>query len=385
MDLGDCLLALTANCVLSASDAADHGPDSHARIHPRPPKSASNRPTPAKSLSTWIDLIPAGIFKGRDGRGPYRNEHPAQVIAATRALAMTAGLPIDFDHAIDFGAPQGQAAPAAGWIRELRTVGGVIQGRVEWTEAGARALAAKLYRYISPVFEFSGDGTVQRLLRAAVTNNPNLYLTAIAAADSRLTGDEDCRRVINQLGTWVTAPMPASLRAARNSLARVIARAAGPFLSTAEIALCAQQDVDPARFALARRERAAGRPLVMAPRTAKHPAAPDAPDSQNFDAAGRIKKAMDEIALFLRDPDRLESLGHLVDADAWLTQALEQAGARPAPRSSFSAHATTQDPLTRTRQFRLSSPLGSGPSPSGVQTVVAHRTKRARQTRSLAP
>ena len=42
MDLGDCLLALTANCVLSASDAADHGPDSHARIHPRPPKSGKN-------------------------------------------------------------------------------------------------------------------------------------------------------------------------------------------------------------------------------------------------------------------------------------------------------------------------------------------------------
>ena len=64
----------------------------------------------------WIELIPAGDFKGRDGRGPFRMSNAQEVIAATRALRMDAGLPIDYDHATDFGAPEGRPAPAAGWI-----------------------------------------------------------------------------------------------------------------------------------------------------------------------------------------------------------------------------------------------------------------------------
>jgi len=68
----------------------------------------------------WIQLIPAGSFHGRDGRGPYVLSDPPAVIAATNALRMKAGIPIDYDHAIDFGAPQGAPAPAAGcscWTR----------------------------------------------------------------------------------------------------------------------------------------------------------------------------------------------------------------------------------------------------------------------------
>jgi hypothetical protein len=45
----------------------------------------------------WIQLVPAGSFHGRDGRGPYLLSDPEAVIAATNALRMRAGIPIDYD------------------------------------------------------------------------------------------------------------------------------------------------------------------------------------------------------------------------------------------------------------------------------------------------
>lgn len=129
----------------------------------------------------WIELIPAGEFSGRDGRGPYCLKDPAAVIAATNAQRMDAGIPVDYDHATDFGAPEGRPAPAAGWIKELEVRGGEVWGRVDWTPHGAAAVAMREYRYVSPVFEYGENREVFRLLRAALTNNPNLYLTAISA------------------------------------------------------------------------------------------------------------------------------------------------------------------------------------------------------------
>jgi phage I-like protein len=133
----------------------------------------------------WIELLPAGDFAGRDGRGPFRLSNPAAVVTATVGLRMDAGLPIDYDHATDFAAPSGRPAPAAGWIRAIEVRDGALWGRVEWTSHGRSAVVTREYRYISPVFEYSHDGEVQRLLRAALTNNPNLYLTAISARAAR--------------------------------------------------------------------------------------------------------------------------------------------------------------------------------------------------------
>jgi phage I-like protein len=129
----------------------------------------------------WVMLIPAGEFSGRDGRGPFRLANAERVIAATEALGLTAGVPIDYDHATDFAAPKGRPAPAAGWIRELEERAGALWGRVDWTPHGAKAITSREYRYLSPVFQYAPDGAVTRLLRAGLTNNPNLYLTAISA------------------------------------------------------------------------------------------------------------------------------------------------------------------------------------------------------------
>jgi phage I-like protein len=144
---------------------------------------ARTKRTNAEVPPEWIELIPAGEFMGRDGRGPFRLSNSEQVIASTKALQMDAGLPIDYDHATDFGAPEGRPAPAAGWICGLENRAGALWGKVEWTAHGGDAITTREYRYISPVFEHTANGEVLRLLRAALTNNPNLYLTAISALD----------------------------------------------------------------------------------------------------------------------------------------------------------------------------------------------------------
>ena len=188
------------------------------------PATATEKEEKVTAAPEWIELLPAGVFYGRDGRGPFRLDDPAAVIESTTAMQMNAGLPIDYDHATDFGAPEGRPAPAAGWIRELEVRGGAVWGRVEWTARAANSIVAREYRYVSPVFQFDPkDGVVTRLLRAGLTNNPNLHLTAIAASraatkasnarDERMEfPTEELRELLNLEGDATGADVIAKVR-----------------------------------------------------------------------------------------------------------------------------------------------------------------------------
>lgn len=147
-----------------------------------------------------VHLLPAGTFGGRDGRGPYRLADPAAVIEASRQVAGRRLIPIDYDHQIDFARQNGKAAPAAGWIKALQSRPNGIWGLVEWTERAAAHLGKREYRYLSPVFQHTGDGTIARLLRAALTNNPNLdQLTALASMETTMDDPMDELRELLQL------------------------------------------------------------------------------------------------------------------------------------------------------------------------------------------
>ncbi len=174
----------------------------------------------AAEAPEWIELIPAGEFLGRDGRGPFRLVEPARVIAATLELRMAGGIPVDYDHATDFAAPRGEPAPAAGWITELASRDGAIWGRVAWTERARERICAREYRFISPVFQYSSeDGRVTRLLRAGLTNNPNLYLSAISVAEGEeVTMEETLKELREVLGLAADAA-PAAVVAGVRELA----------------------------------------------------------------------------------------------------------------------------------------------------------------------
>jgi phage I-like protein len=129
----------------------------------------------ADAPAQWITLIPPPNtpegLKGRDGRGPYRFD-PDEVIRSTEREGH---LPvIDFDHALE-GDPDAQKA---GYVISQVAHEGALMGKVLWTEAGYRAVREKEYRYISPVFALK-DGEITALLRAGLTNTPNLFGTAI--------------------------------------------------------------------------------------------------------------------------------------------------------------------------------------------------------------
>ena len=133
----------------------------------------------------WVMIFPSGTSKGFDGRGPYVLQDPEAVIAAS--VRPKVDLLIDRDHATD-ELPKGSEVPAAGWIKELAARADGIYARVEWVSRAAQQIAEKEYRYISPVFYFDkASGVVSRILRASLTNNPNLEVKAVAAADTETT------------------------------------------------------------------------------------------------------------------------------------------------------------------------------------------------------
>lgn len=211
----------------------------------------------AAAADGWVHLLPAGVFRGRDGRGPYRLDDAEQVIAATRALGMD--LPIDRDHATDLAA-KGTPVPAAGWIRELQAREDGLWGLVEWTPAAAAQIEAREYRYLSPVFEHrKGTREVTRLLRASLTNNPNLHLTAIACAEGPMD-PEIFARIRAELGLGAEADGAAVLTALSAALAEgaeaaaavaEIGKALGCAAGTTDAVIAAAQrraEPDPGRF-----------------------------------------------------------------------------------------------------------------------------------------
>ncbi|NHZ48596.1 phage protease [Nitratidesulfovibrio liaohensis] len=130
----------------------------------------------------WVQLLPAGVFRGRDGRGPYRNDDPEGIVRATMAYQAGADIPIDYDHQSVFSEVNGQPAIAAAWISQLEVRNGEVWGRVTWTDKGAAHVASREYRYLSPVFEHGRkDGRISRIESVALTNQPNLQITAIAS------------------------------------------------------------------------------------------------------------------------------------------------------------------------------------------------------------
>ncbi len=132
-----------------------------------------------EGLSEWIQLLPAGEIVTRDGRGPYKNTNPQAIVEEFLAYGMP--IAIDYEHQSLDAEEKTSPTPAAGWIHELEIRGGEIWARVEWNERAAEMIAAKEYRYISPVFQYDPKtGVVGLIVSAGLTNRPNLYLQAVA-------------------------------------------------------------------------------------------------------------------------------------------------------------------------------------------------------------
>ncbi|MCW1934114.1 phage protease [Pararhodobacter zhoushanensis] len=143
-------------------------------------------PLPDDTAVAWVHLLPAGTITTQDGRGPYRVEDPARLIADSLQgeRGGTAKLPIDENHAIDLAAPRGEASPSRGWIVELQARADGIWGKVDWTATGRALLSDRAYLALSPAIAHDATGRVLRILRASLVNRPNLRgLTALHQED----------------------------------------------------------------------------------------------------------------------------------------------------------------------------------------------------------
>jgi phage I-like protein len=224
---------------------------------------------PDGNAPEWIQLLPAGKFSGRDGRGPYVTD-AASII---RWFDRWGERVIDYEHPED---RHGRPAPAAGWFRtaEWREGEGLFAVDVEWTPKAAAMIAAGEYRYISPVFEYAPKaGAVEALHMAALTNNPGLsgmQAVALSAALARLTSlerknpmDELLKKLRAALGLADDQDGDAALTAVaalktktdetERSLAELKAKAdeasANVATLTAKLAAKQEQEPDPAKFA----------------------------------------------------------------------------------------------------------------------------------------
>lgn len=150
----------------------------------------------ADETGAWLKIMPAGEWSGRDGRGPFlAGDRAAMQAIVDRTLAYLAGteMMVDYDHQSAFGAVPGVGgtAPASGWFKRFEVRDDGIYGQVEWTAAAAEQIAAKAYRYISPLFTANQAKRVDRIDNVALTNTPALNLEAIAAAASRFSTEEN--------------------------------------------------------------------------------------------------------------------------------------------------------------------------------------------------
>lgn len=173
---------------------------------------------PAGAAPEWVHLTPAGTFSGVDGRGPYRVEDAQAIIRSSMAAGKLA---IDENHAIDKAAPEGRPAPARGWIVAMEARADGIWGRVEWTGEGKRLVDDHAYRGFSPVFvSEKATGKVLRILRGALTNDPNLTLTTLHNRENDMNFDAQLRKA---LGLKDDAAEDAVLTAATSQAAIVAA------------------------------------------------------------------------------------------------------------------------------------------------------------------
>jgi phage I-like protein len=153
-----------------------------------------------------LHILPAGEFRARDGRPTevpawrMTAKNAAKIIAA--AAAQHVQYVVDYEHQTMKAAQNGQPAPAAGWIAPASLTWkepadgepGGLYGAVTWTDKASGYIAAKEYKYQSPVFAYDDKtGDVLALLHVAITNTPaldNLQDLNLAAASYQFTPEQ---------------------------------------------------------------------------------------------------------------------------------------------------------------------------------------------------
>lgn len=131
-------------------------------------------PVSATPVPGEVVIVPWGEVQSTNGRFTVDEESARLAVEAFEEHGCD--LPIDYEHQTlggPFTSPTGQA-PAAGWIKQLRAQPGVgLVAEVRWTEPALEQLAARQYRYLSPVaIVRKSDRKLVGVHSVALTNKP---------------------------------------------------------------------------------------------------------------------------------------------------------------------------------------------------------------------
>ncbi|MCY4548130.1 MAG: hypothetical protein OXC28_07170 [Defluviicoccus sp.] len=187
-----------------------------------------------------VELIPAGAVPTRpnDRRPPFVNDDPEGVVAASKELVLD--LPIDYEHQGEHARENGREAPAAGWIKGLFVRDGAVWGRVEWTGKAAAHLAAREYRYLSPVFQYDrASRRIRRIESAALTNAPAFFMRALARAEANDAEESEMDKEIARALGLAEDASEADILAAAKAAAKAAGELAAAAGSVKAIALAA--------------------------------------------------------------------------------------------------------------------------------------------------
>lgn len=252
-----------------------------------------------EGVPEWVHLLPAGVIRTVDGRGPYSVASMQAVSEAS--LAAGQKLPIDENHATDKGAALGLPAPARGWIVALEARDDGLWGRVEWTAEGQKMVEDRAYGGISPVVLHSADNKIMRVLRASLTNVPNLQ--GLVTLHSENYPMDWKAKLIELLGLDASAD-DAAIEAA------LLGRLNDEPDPAASTATQSQRLIDhPSVIALQSQLNDALGQINALSEGAKRKSATDFVDGAIRDGRAGLKPMRDEyIAIHMENPDRAEKL-----------------------------------------------------------------------------
>jgi len=129
--------------------------------------------------SRWVKIAPRGRFTTRDNR-TFEVDPEA---LARRFAKDGVDLAVDMDHATAKKTLFGEIAPAVGWIGKVEARTDGLYGFVEWLAEGARILAARTHRYLSPTLQANAAGVVNWVHSVSLVAAPALpNMPALASA-----------------------------------------------------------------------------------------------------------------------------------------------------------------------------------------------------------
>jgi len=145
-------------------------------------------------------IFKAGANPMTKGTFMFTAASAAKIMAdyATRGVDMV----IDLEHeALDATATRADSRDARGWFNLEVRAGELWAVNVRWTDDGARRLAAKTQRYISPAFGVDkATGEIVDLVNCALVAMPATHdAPALVAASKRRMSPVECSRIANAL------------------------------------------------------------------------------------------------------------------------------------------------------------------------------------------